>query len=73
MKKLIHFSKAIVLLITAILIIQIFFTAHLLKANVYLRHENSKIKIIEKKVLTYKECEIPECICPKSSYDCPAL
>jgi len=60
MKKLIHFSKAIVLLITAILIIQIFFTAYLLKANFYLRHQNSQVKIIEKTVLGYA----PEKICP---------
>ena len=62
MKKLIHYSKGIVLLITAILIIQIFLTAHLLKANFYLKHQTNGIRVVEKKVLAYKDCEeCPPC------------
>ncbi len=62
MQKLADYTKAIVLLLTAILILQIFFLGDCIKSNVYLQHENSKIKIVEKKVLGYRNCEkCPPC------------
>jgi len=71
MKTIIQTFKGILTLLTLIFILQVFYTAHLQKANLFLRHENQKVRVIEKTVLGYKEC--PECPkCPKNSFDCPA-
>lgn len=68
----VFYLKWILISLVTLILVQTLYTAHLQRANLFLKHEIQKKEFIEIPTMIQIEKECPKCFCPKGSYDCPA-